>query len=133
MADQLQFDMVSPERLLKSEPVASVTVPGADGYFTVLVNHAPFMTTLKPGVVDIVSDAGRERFYVRGGFADVGATGLTILAEEAIPLAEVDPQALAEDIQNCREDVADAPDPEAKAIAETRLNDLLDVQKALGR
>ncbi len=132
MADELQFDLVSPERLLMSETVDSVTVPGADGYFTVLVNHAPFMTTLKPGVVEIQAGGGEAtRIYVRGGFADVSSDGLTLLAEEAIALADVDADDLAQTIQNVREDIADASDPDRKAKAESRLNDLLDVQKAL--
>ncbi len=132
MAEALQFDLVSPERLLMSEPVESVTVPGADGYFTVLINHAPFMTTLKPGVVDVHSESGDvQRIYVRGGFADVSSTGLTLLAEEAITLADVDADDLAQTIQNVREDIADTDDAEKKAKAESQLADLLDVQKAL--
>ena len=101
MADALQFDLVSPERLLMSEKVESVTVPGSDGYFTVLVDHAPFMTTLKPGVVEYRAGGDSTRIYVRGGFADVSTVGLTVLAEEAIALADVDADDLAQTIQEC--------------------------------
>ena len=91
MAEGTKLEIVSPERLLLSETVKSVTVPGADGYFTVLGDHAPLMTTLKPGFVTVVDNAGISRiYYVRGGFADVSPEGLTILAEEAKPIAEFD-------------------------------------------
>ena len=91
MAEGTKLEIVSPERLLLSETVKSVTVPGADGYFTVLGDHAPLMTTLRPGFVTVVDTAGISRiYYVRGGFADVSPEGLTILAEEAKPIAEFD-------------------------------------------
>ena len=133
MADKIHFDLVSPERLLMSELVDQVVVPGSHGYFTVLRDHAPFMSTLKPGVVDVSRGGGTDRIFVRGGFADVSVEKLTILAEEAIPLAEVDPAMLAERVRNAEEDVADAKDAEAKAAAELRLHHLREVQTALAR
>lgn len=91
MAEGTKLEIVSPEKLLLSETVKSVTVPGADGYFTVLGDHAPFMTTMKPGFVTVVDNAGVSHvYYVRGGFADVNPDGLTILAEEAQDIAEFD-------------------------------------------
>ncbi len=133
MAETFQFELVSPERLLMSEPVAEAVVPGDEGYFTVLKGHAPFMSTLKPGVVDVKrEESGQaERIFVRGGFADVSVSGLTILAEEAIPLAEVDPEALAADVRNAEEDVADAKDADTKAAAELHLHQLREVQSAI--
>ena len=91
MADGVKIEIVSPERLVVSEQARSVTVPGADGYFTVLGDHAPLMTTLKPGFIT-VNDLGNVAhvYYVRGGFADVSPEGLTILAEQARPVAEFD-------------------------------------------
>lgn len=134
MADPFQFELVSPERLLMSEPVAQVVVPGSEGQFTVLIGHAPVMTTLRPGVLEVtLADGKRERVFVRGGFADVNASGLTILAEMAIALADLDPAALAADIRNAEEDVADAADASVKAAAQTRLSQLREVQSALGR
>ena len=89
MADGVKIEIVSPERLVLSEQARSVIVPGADGYFTVLGDHAPLMTTLKPGFVTVTDNANVAHvFYVRGGFADVAPTGLTILAEEARPVAD---------------------------------------------
>lgn len=134
MPDPFQFALVSPERLLMSEPASQVVVPGSDGQFTVLIGHAPVMSTLRPGVVEITLAGGRqERVFVRGGFADVNAGGLTILAEQAIPLAELDPGMLAGEIRNAEEDVADARDETRRAAATLRLNQLREVQTALGR
>ncbi len=89
MADGVKIEIVSPERLVVSEQARSVTVPGAEGYFTVLGEHAPLMSTLKPGFIT-VTDMGNiaHVYYVRGGFADVAPSGLTILAEDARPVAE---------------------------------------------
>jgi F-type H+-transporting ATPase subunit epsilon len=84
MAEGTKLEIVSPERLIISETVRSVTVPGAEGYFTVLGDHAPLMTTLKPGFVTAVDAGGTTHsIFVRGGFADVSPAGLTILADEA--------------------------------------------------
>lgn len=89
MAEGTKLEIVSPERLVISETVKSVVVPGADGYFTVLGEHAPLMTTLKPGFITVEDNAGVSHvYYVRGGFADVSPEGLTILAEEARPVSE---------------------------------------------
>lgn len=89
MAEGTKLEIVSPERLVISDTVKSVVVPGADGYFTVLGEHAPLMTTLKPGFITVEDSAGVSHvYYVRGGFADVSPEGLTILAEEARPVVE---------------------------------------------
>ena len=133
MAEPFQFELVSPERLLLSGHVDQVVVPGSEGYFTVLKGHAPFMSTLRPGVVDVSRGEGDIRIFVRGGFADVSGEGLTILAEQAIPLDEVDAAMLAQDVKNAEEDVADAKDGAARDVAELRLFQLKEVQTALGR
>ncbi|HQZ13997.1 MAG TPA: F0F1 ATP synthase subunit epsilon [Devosia sp.] len=84
MADGTKLEIVSPERLIISQAVRSVTVPGSEGYFTVMGDHAPLMTTLKPGFVTAVDTSGATHvIFVRGGFADVSPEGLTILADEA--------------------------------------------------
>ena len=97
MAD-VKVEIVSPERLLVSETAQSVTVPGTEGYFTVLGEHAPLMTTLKPGFITAQVGGNSQVFFVRGGFADVAPEGLTILAEQALPLSEFDPAAVDRDI-----------------------------------
>ena len=134
MAEPFQFDLVAPERLLMSEAVQQVVVPGADGYFTVLKGHAPFMSSIKPGIIDITRGDGEVlRIFVRSGFADVGVNGLTILAEQAVPLAEVDTAKLAQDVTDAEEDVANSKEPATKAAAETRLQQLKEVQTIVAR
>lgn len=89
MADGVKIDIVSPEYLVLSEVARAVTVPGTEGYFTVLGPHAPLMTTLRPGYVTVAGAAGAaQSFFVAGGFADVSDAGITILAEEARPATE---------------------------------------------
>ena len=90
MADKLHFSLVSPAKELFSGEVDHVIAPGSDGEFGVLVNHAPFMTTLRNGVVRVLEgDTVKMRIFVRGGFADITSAGLTILAEEARMLDDV--------------------------------------------
>ena len=132
MADKLQFDLVSPERLLLSEGVDMVTVPGKEGDFGVLAGHAPVMTTLRPGVIN-VDDAGKsqQRIFVRGGFAEVTPKGLTILAEKAIPMEDLDASMLDQEIQNAQEDVNDAKSDDARQSAQEKLDHLKQLREAL--
>ena len=131
MAEMLNFEMVSPERLLLSEEVTSVTVPGTDGDFTVFAAHAPVLSTMRPGVVDVQKASGEERIFVRGGFAEVNPAGLIILAEEAIAMADLNKEALAQQIQNAQEDVDDASDDEKKRLAQEALDHLKQLESAL--
>jgi F-type H+-transporting ATPase subunit epsilon len=131
MAEPFPFELVSPERLLLSESVVSVVVPGSDGEFTVLKDHAPFMATIKPGVVVVtLAGGGVQKFFVRGGFADVNE-GLTILAEQAIPVESINSEVIAAEIRNAEEDVADARDDATRIVAQTKLSQLQDVRAAL--
>ncbi len=123
------FELVSPERLLYTGDVDAVVVPGSDGDFTVMKDHAPVMTTLRPGVVDV--DA-KMKVFVRGGFADVNAAGLTILAEQAIPLDQLDADKIASEIRNAEEDVADAKSDEGRRKAQERLDQMRELKAALG-
>jgi len=132
MADKLHFELVSPERALASEDVDMVTVPGTDGDFGVLANHAPFISTLRAGIL-VVTDNGADktRVFVRGGFADVTPRGLTVLAEEAEPLSEIDRDALNQQIRNAEEDVSDAKDDDKRADAQARLDGLREKAQVL--
>lgn len=121
MADTLHFSLVSPERELFSGDVKQVDAPGVEGEFGVLPKHAPFMTVLKPGVVRIHEDSGVTPVFVRGGFADVTPAGLTILAEEAIRLADVDTGALDTEIAKVRSDAVDPGDEARRKRASERL------------
>jgi len=133
MADLFKFELVSPEELLLSQKVRQVLVPGTEGNFTVLPGHAPVLSTLRPGVLDVLDEAGREeRIYVRGGIAEVNPNGLTVLAENAVPLAELSPEMLSQQIRNAEEDVADATDDEKRRRAQEALDHLRDLQGALG-
>ncbi|MFY9629896.1 MAG: F0F1 ATP synthase subunit epsilon [Methylocystis sp.] len=126
------FELVSPEKLLFSGEVEQVVAPGADGQFTVLKDHAPVMTTLKAGVVQIDAAGKVEKLFVRGGFADVSASGFTILAEQAVAIADVDVAKLEADIKNARDDAADAKTDEARIAASDKLAQLQELKVALG-
>ncbi len=128
----LHFELVSPARLLYSGDVASVQIPGTEGEMTIMAQHAPVLATLKPGVVVVAKDSGAlEKIFVRGGFAEVNAGGLTVLAETAIPLADLDAAAIAGQIKNAEDDVADAKSDDTRAKANETLDHLRSLQAAL--
>jgi F-type H+-transporting ATPase subunit epsilon len=128
----LHFELVSPERLLYSGDVAQVDIPGTDGDMGILPGHAPVLSTLRPGVVTVTGDDGKkDRIFVRGGFAEVNPTGLTVLAELALPLADLNPEILAQQIKNAEEDVADAKDDETRRRAQETLDHLKALQGAV--
>jgi F-type H+-transporting ATPase subunit epsilon len=127
----LHFELVSPARLLFSGDVAAVQIPGSEGEMTILPGHAPVLSTLKPGIVTIQKDGGADRIFVRGGFAEVNAAGLTVLAETAIAMSDLDSAALAQQIKNAEEDVADAKIEGARAKAQETLDHLKALQGAI--
>lgn len=88
MADTMQFDLVSPERRIASLQVTAVQIPGADGDMTAMPGHAPLITTLRPGILSVESAEGTMDYVVTGGFAELGE-GLSVLAEKALPTAEM--------------------------------------------
>ncbi|MBC8338054.1 MAG: F0F1 ATP synthase subunit epsilon [Rhodospirillales bacterium] len=91
MTDTVEFELVSPQRLLKSEPVEMVVVPGAEGDFGVLPGHSLLIATVRPGVINIHRDGEvAERIFVAGGFAEVSPERCTVLAEEAVPVNDID-------------------------------------------
>jgi F-type H+-transporting ATPase subunit epsilon len=125
------FELVSPEKLLYSGEVEAVVVPGIEGLFTVMKDHAPVMTVLKAGVVEIDESANKKiKLFVRGGFVDV-AGSLTILAESAKPLEELDAAQLAQEIKNAEEDLADATTEAAKKLAAEKIDQLNELRAAL--
>lgn len=89
MAETMHFNLVSPERSLMAAEVKSVQIPGADGDMTAMPDHAPVITTLRPGVLRVETTGGTEEFVVTGGFAELGE-GLSVLAERALPRGDVD-------------------------------------------
>lgn len=128
----LHFELVSPVRLLYSGDVQSVIIPGTEGEMTILPQHSPLLSTLKPGIVTVQKDASTsERIFVRGGMVEVNPQGLTLLAEVAIPIAELDAAAIARQIKDAEEDVADAKDDEVRRKASENLEHLKAVQASL--
>ena len=127
-----QFELVSPERLIFTGQVEEVVVPGVEGELTVLAAHAPLMTTLKPGVVTIAESAGKTtRLFVRGGFADIAPTGLTILAEAATPMEEFDAAKLEIELQDAEEAAASASTDDSKRLAREKVDQLKSLRMAM--
>jgi F-type H+-transporting ATPase subunit epsilon len=132
MAEAYKFELVSPERLLVSESVESVIIPGTEGEMTVMANHAPVMATIKPGVVTVKPmSGGEQRYVVFGGFADILPETCTLLAESAVPVADINKDDLARRIQDAKEDLADAKSDEERTKAEEFLNQLATLHDAV--
>jgi F-type H+-transporting ATPase subunit epsilon len=128
----LHFELVSPARLLFSGEVASVTIPGTEGEMGIYPGHAPVLSTLKPGVVTVTRDGGStDRIFVQGGMVEVNPQSLTLLAEVAIPMAELDTATLARQIKHAEEDLADAKPGEAQRKAAETVEHLKALQSAL--
>ena len=127
----LHFELVSPAKLLFSGDVASVNIPGTEGDMTIMPMHAPVLSTLRPGIVVVTKDSGApEKIFVRGGFAEVNAKGLTVLAEIAIASGDLDAGALAAQIKSAEDEVAVAKDDEGKRRANENLEHLKGLQAA---
>ena len=123
--DTFKFELVSPERLLVSEDVESVIVPGSEGEMTVMAHHAPVMTTLKPGIVTVKAASGKtDRYVVFGGFADILPDSLTLLAESSSHIDEIDPSDIARRIEEVRKDLAETTDGHHRTRLEEFLHEL---------
>jgi F-type H+-transporting ATPase subunit epsilon len=129
MAGTLQFDLVSPERRLASVQASEVQIPGADGDLTAMEGHAPTITTLRPGILKALSPEGAKAYVVTGGFAEITAAGVSVLAERAVPLEEVTPALLDQLIADATEAAAVSVDKDAAAKA---MADLLAMRGAAG-
>ena len=126
------FELVAPDKQVFKGDVESVLVPGSEGDFVVLKDHAAVMTSLRPGVVAVEEAAGgKHRYFVRGGFADVNAGGLILLAETAIAAQELTPDYIAQQIKNAEEDLADADDA-GKFAAQEKLDRLREIKGSMG-
>ena len=122
MSDTVVFELVSPERLLMSEPVEMVVVPGVEGDFGVLPGHAPFISTVRTGVSSIWHEGSvARRIFVAGGCAEGNPESCTVLAEEAISLEEADPQAAEARITAGRDELEYAEDEPTRAAAHKRI------------
>jgi F-type H+-transporting ATPase subunit epsilon len=130
MADKIKFDLVSPERLLLSKQVDMVTVPGTEGYMGVIAGHAPLVSTLRAGMIDMLDEGVDTRFFIRGGFAEINPTKITVLAEEAIPFSELDIAVLDQRIADAQEDEIAAKTDADRTRAAQLVDDLKLVKAA---
>lgn len=126
------FELVSPERIVFSGDVAQVVVPGTEGDFTVLKDHAPLMSSLRAAVLTIDAEGKpTQRLFIRGGFADVSPNGLTVLAEQAIPVEEVTVDTLHAEAVLAEAEFEKATTDEARRAATERLAQIMDLRVGL--
>jgi F-type H+-transporting ATPase subunit epsilon len=125
MADTFKFELVTPERMLMSEDVSQVVVPGTEGDFTVLAGHAPVISTIKPGVIAVsLGDSRTVRLFVKGGFAEVDQNRLTVLAERALEVEAMDAALIAAELKAAEGELAAATDDAARLAANAALEQL---------
>ena len=116
MADKVAFELVTPEKIMTSIEADMVVAPGGDGNFGVLPGHAPLLSTLRPGIVDIYEgEIVSARIFVGGGFAEVTDEGFTVLAEEAVAVEDIDAAAASERLEKAQDALADAEEEDAPA------------------
>ena len=129
MAGTFQFDLVSPERRLASVAATEVNIPGADGDMTAMEGHAPTITTLRPGVLRAHGTDGVKAYVVTGGFAEITATGVSVLAERAVPVDEITPAIMDALVADACEAAAVSSDKDA---ADKIVADLMAMRAAAG-
>ena len=129
----LHFEFVSPERVMFSGDVDQVDLPGVEGDMGILADHAPLVTTLRPGILTIFNGGARESVVVIGGIAEVSPAGLTVLADQATPRDDFDTAMLAAEIKDAEEDVADASNEAVRDRLARRLEQLRTLQAALAQ
>jgi F-type H+-transporting ATPase subunit epsilon len=130
MADTFKFELVTPERMLMSQDAARVVVPGLEGRFTVLPNHAPVISALRPGVIELtLADGQSARVFVKGGFAEVDAGHVTVLAERAWNVEELDQRMIASELQAAEAEVAAANSDTARLAAVSAVEQLKALQR----
>lgn len=133
MAEVMQVELVSPERKLASMKATMIQIPAAEGDMTAMPNHAPVVSSLRPGVLRIVAEGGDvSEFVVSGGFAELSPEGTSILAEEAMKRDEVTPEFIATIVSQAEAALELATDEISKASAAMRLNDVKFIQSQLG-
>lgn len=132
MAETLQFELVSPERRLVAMAAERVQIPGMEGELTALPNHAPFLTTLRPGILRATAAGEVAEYVVSGGFAEISPDAVSVLAEQAVPRDEVASDFL-EDLLAEAERLRETAAPEGRMAADQRLRDVRTLQAELGR
>jgi F-type H+-transporting ATPase subunit epsilon len=129
-ANKISFDLVSPEKLLLSVQADMVTVPGSEGYMGVMAGHSPLVSALRAGMIDVNVDGRDDRYFIRGGFAEINPEKITVLAEEAVPMTELDLAVLDQRIKDAKEDEIAAKSDDARQRAAQMVDDLKLVRSA---
>jgi len=124
MAGTFKFELVSPERVLLSVDAEQVVVPGSEGDFAVLAGHAPVISTLRPGVLDVTAAGGRRRLFVKSGFAEVDPERLTVLAQKAYDVDDMSPAVIADELKVAEAELASAADDQSRRMADTLVSEL---------
>ena len=124
MSEKIAFDLVSPERLLLSQAVDMVTIPGSEGYMGVTAGHMPLVSTLRAGMINMLDNGTETRFFIMGGFAEINASKVIVLAEEALPMSELDLAVLDQRIKDAQEDEIAAKSDAARQKAAELVDDL---------
>lgn len=137
MAETVQFDLVSPERLLASSAVDEVQIPGADGDMTAMAHHAPLITTLRPGLVRATGRDGETEYVVTGGFAEIDAESISVLAERAVARKDMTQEQMKDMVDEATEKLNAARqshDPGSSAVDEATklLSDMMAVGERIG-
>ena len=123
MAETTEFELVTPEKLVFSERAEMVVVQGSEGIFAAMPRHAPFISTLKPGVLEVYEGGKvKQRIFVAGGFAEVTPERLTVLAERAVPVADINRAAVEQRIKDLRDDLAAAKTETEKKVVQDALD-----------
>lgn len=128
MAGTFKFELVSPERVLMSGDAEQVVVPGAEGDFAVLAGHAPVISTLRPGVLDVLLSGTKRRVFVKSGIAQVEPDRLTILAEQAFDVEEIGAQDIAKELAVAEAGLSEAKDDDARRMADMLVGELKRLQ-----
>jgi F-type H+-transporting ATPase subunit epsilon len=128
MAGTFHFELVTPERLLLAGEAEQVVVPGVDGDFAVLSGHAPVISTLRPGIVDITMTDTKRRVFVKKGVAEADPERLTVLAQTALDVDELDSRRIADELKAAEVELAEAQDDQSKLLAETLIDQLKRLQ-----
>ncbi len=124
MAGTFKFELVSPERILLSIDAEQAMVPGVEGDFTVFAGHAPLISTLRPGILEVVTGAGKKQIFVKSGFADVNGAAVTVLAETAFDIADTTSSQIAAEIATAEAELAAAQDDDQRALAQIAIERL---------
>ncbi len=128
MAGTFKFELVSPERILISGDAEQAVLPGSEGQMTIFAGHAPVVTTLRPGMIEVAIGGASKKIFVKSGFAEIDAERVTVLAEKAYEAGELDAARVAEELRTAEAELADAKDDEAMLMAASAVEQL----RALG-